>query len=46
MTGATEMNTQAFLEYFAPLEDFLDKYIVDNNLNVGWDNPNYRTLCM
>ncbi len=45
MTGEPKPNMQAFIEYFAPLEEWLDKYISDKNLTVGWHNPNYSAIC-
>ncbi len=45
MTGEPKLNTKAFLEYFAPLEEWLDKYIKDNNITVGWENPDYSSIC-
>ncbi len=45
MTGDPKMSAQAYLEYFAPLEEWLDEYIEAHNLTVGWDTPDYSTLC-
>ena len=35
-TGDRDLNTAPLLEYFKPLEDYLDDVIEKNNLFVGW----------
>ncbi len=45
MTGKPKLDTQAYRDYFAPLEQWLDKYAKDNNIVVGWSNPDYGKLC-
>ena len=35
-TGDDFPNTRAILDYYKPLEEWLDQYIKDNNVHVGW----------
>ena len=35
-TGQPTLSVQPLLDYFAPLEKFLDKYISNNSLHLGW----------
>ena len=46
MTGQPEMNTDAFREYFMPLEDWLKEQNLKNNVKVGWTNPSIETMCV
>ena len=45
MTGQPDMNTDAFREYFKPLEDWLIQENRKNNVKVGWKNPPLETMC-
>ncbi|CAG0887268.1 unnamed protein product [Cyprideis torosa] len=36
LTGSSEMSAEAILEYFKPLDDFLNSYIAAENVPVGW----------
>ena len=45
MTGQREMSTDAFREYFKPLEDWLIKQNQKNNVKVGWKNPPIDQMC-
>ena len=45
MTGQREMDTDAFREYFKPLEDWLIADNAKNNVQVGWTNPNIEDIC-
>ena len=39
LTGDNSVNTEAALEYYSPLEDFLDEYIEEHNISAGWTFP-------
>ena len=45
MTGQPDMNTDAFREYFKPLEDWLIEENRKNKVKVGWKNPPLNTMC-
>ena len=45
MTGQPDMNTDAFREYFKPLEDWLIEENRKNNVKVGWKNPPLEKMC-
>ena len=45
ITGQPEMSTDAFREYFKPLETWLQKENAKNNVIVGWQNPPLETFC-
>ena len=36
MTGEREISADALLEFFAPLEDYLDDLIAKQKITVGW----------
>ena len=42
LTGGKEndFNLDALLEYFHPLEQFLNRYLKENNVPIGWNNHN------
>lgn len=35
-TGSEKMSLDALVEYFKPLSDFLDKFLVEQNITAGW----------
>ena len=41
----TEMSTDAFREYFKPLEIWLQHENLKNGVTVGWENPPLNTIC-
>lgn len=45
MTGQPEMSTDAFREYFKPLEDWLKRENMRNGVEIGWNNPAVETYC-
>lgn len=45
MTGQPEMSTDAFREYFKPLEDWLMEENKKNGVEVGWQNPKIEEIC-
>lgn len=45
ITGKAEMSTDAFREYFKPLETWLQKENEKNGVVVGWENPPLNTIC-
>ena len=45
MTGQPEMNTDAFREYFKPLEIWLKEQNAKNKVKVGWKNPPISQMC-
>ena len=45
MTGKPQMSTDAFREYFAPLESWLKEENARNGVKVGWDVPDYGKYC-
>ena len=45
MTGKPIMSTEAFREYFKPLEDWLGKENKKNGVKVGWKNPPIEEMC-
>ena len=45
MTGQPEMSTDAFREYFKPLEDWLRDENKKNGVKVGWKNPPLDQMC-
>jgi len=45
MTGEPKMNTDAFREYFKPLEDWLKIENEKNGVKVGWTNPPIQEMC-
>ena len=45
MTGQRDMSTDAFREYFKPLEDWLISENKKNNVKVGWKNPPIEEMC-
>ena len=36
MTGSETISAAAFVEYFAPLEQWLDNEIAEKNIPIGW----------
>ena len=38
MTGSRKMDAQPLLDYFKPLENWLDSEIEEKNIPVGWDS--------
>ena len=45
MTDQREMSTDAFREYFKPLEDWLISQNKEANVKVGWKNPPIDKMC-
>lgn len=45
MTGQRDMSTDAFREYFKPLEDWLISENKKKNVKVGWKNPPIEKMC-
>ena len=45
MTDEKEMNTDAFREYFLPLEKWLEQENMKNNVTVGWSINDFNTIC-
>ena len=45
MTDLREMSTDAFREYFKPLEDWLISQNKEDNVKVGWTNPPIEKMC-
>ena len=45
MTGKPEMSTDAYREYFQPLEDWLKKENEKNGVKVGWKVHDYEKYC-
>lgn len=45
MTGQRDMSTDAFREYFKPLEDWLISENKKKNVKVGWKNPSIEKMC-
>lgn len=39
LTGQRNMDAGALLEYFRPLQDFLENYNKNNGVYVGWEQP-------
>lgn len=37
LTGQNKMDASALLTYFKPLSDWLDKQLMENKIEVGWD---------
>ncbi len=35
-----EFSAEPLLEYFKPLQSWLEKYNIDNNVTVGWNTQN------
>merc|ERR1712183_549284 len=44
-TGEPKMDTNAFREYFQPLEDWLIEENKKNGVKVGWVNPPIEEMC-
>ncbi|XP_075262927.1 angiotensin-converting enzyme-like [Convolutriloba macropyga] len=38
-TGDDFANPKPFRDFFKPLEDWLDDFIQENNISVGWTEP-------
>lgn len=45
MTGKPQMSTDAFREYFRPLEDWLRVENARNYVQVGWKVPDFDQYC-
>ena len=45
MTDQREMSTDAFREYFKPLEDWLISQNKEDQVKVGWTNPPIEKMC-
>ena len=45
VTGEPKMDTNAFREYFKPLEDWLIEENQKNGARVGWINPPIEEMC-
>ena len=45
MTGQRSMSTDAYREYFKPLEDWLIQENAKNGVKVGWINPPIEEMC-
>merc|ERR1711878_186147 len=45
VTGEPKMDTNAFREYFKPLEDWLIEENQKNGARVGWINPPMEEMC-
>ncbi len=45
LTGETEMNPDALIEYFKPLMDWIREDNKKNNVKVGWSVDNFEDLC-
>ena len=45
ITGQSEMSTDAFIEYFKPLEVWLREWNEKNGVTVGWINPPVSSYC-
>ena len=45
VTGEPKMDTNAFREYFQPLEDWLIEENKNNGVKVGWVNPPIEEMC-
>ena len=37
-TGKRKIDPQALLDYFKPLEDWLDGFLTDNGIQAGWNS--------
>lgn len=38
LTGQRKMEATALLEFFKPLQDWLEKTNKENNVHIGWDS--------
>jgi hypothetical protein len=45
MTDLREISTDAFREYFKPLEDWLISQNKEDNVKAGWTNPPIENMC-
>lgn len=45
LTDQRKMEASALLEYFKPLQDWLEKTNKENNVHIGWE-PDFSKFCV